>query len=251
MKRVRTTVFLITAIAVSLSSAAVSNAVTVTSTYDWSTATGSGAGTAIGGNDNWASSSTTGFVLNASQPTGFSGNYLSLSNPATFATRSNNINFNYSISPSATEVTLSLVLNASSGTGLGWMGLNGGDGLFRIGFFSGNWVYRSNDAIIHSLADTGVSAVGAAAKSYKVTVVIDTVADTLDYTVENLTDGGSVLLADDMATEDVDWSVYTGLQARGDDSSFDAFSISYTIPTPAALPAGLAMFGLAAARRRR
>ncbi|MEJ6572605.1 MAG: sialate O-acetylesterase [Akkermansiaceae bacterium] len=222
---------------------------TYAATYDWSTATASaGAGTPLnsttngdisGANDGWYNNSTIDdvFAVNDSQPAGFSGNYATIGSSSGQGVRDNDGNFGYSISSTATEVTLSSVLNVSSDTGLAWMGLadsTGGEQDFRIGFFGGNWVYRDNDGTIVSMADTGVSAVGAVAKSYRVTAVFDLVANTYDYTVENLTDGGSIVLADDVAVDssvqNLDWSVYDGLRIRGDDASFDSFSVSFIPP---------------------
>ena len=220
----------------------VANAASVT--YDWSTATGSpGAGTTLnttsngnisGANDGWYRSSTTDtvFAVNDNQPVGFLGNYATIGSANSNGWRDNDGNFGYSISSTATTVTLSSVLSISSATGLAWMGLSdstGGEAEFRIGFFSGNWVYRDNDSTIVSMEDTGVSAVGSVAKSYRVTAVFDLVGNTYDYTVENLSDGGSIALATGVAVDSsvagLDWSVYDGLRIRGDDASFDSFTV--------------------------
>ncbi|MEJ6780617.1 MAG: PEP-CTERM sorting domain-containing protein [Akkermansiaceae bacterium] len=234
--------------------------------YDWSTATASGgAGTALnsttngnisGANDGWYNNSTIDdvFAVNDNQPAGFSGNYATTSSGQ--GVRDNDGNFGYSISSTATSVTLSSVLNISSLTSLAWMGLadsTGGEQDFRIGFFSGNWVYRDNDATIVSMADTGVSAVGAVAKSYRVTAVFDLVGDTYGYTVENLSDGGSIALATGVAVDSsvagLDWSNYDGLRIRGDDVSFDTFTVA-SVPEPSST-ALLGLGGLALILRRR
>ncbi len=211
-----------------------------TATYDWSTATASAAGTPLntdsgrisGANDGWGHSSVAGnlSVKSTHQPAGFSGNYVDTGTSDSSARRHNNSQFAYSIPSSATHVKLSVVLNVGSGTKIAWMGLSNPDKKsFRIGFFDGNWVFRGNDDEIISFAATGTSAVGAFPKSYRVTTVIDTAANTLDYTVENLSDGGCIMLADDLAIADVDWSAYDRLYLRGNYAKLDDFTVSFII----------------------
>jgi hypothetical protein len=240
--------------------------------YDWSTANGSASpGTALntangnisGANDGWAySSRADNFnVINDNQPAGFSGNYVS-SNASGFnvdsnASRINDGNFSYSIAPNATEVTISVVMHMDQSNSWGWVGLTNivnsqPAAQFRIGYFGGNWVYRDHDGGSVALADTGVSAYDGTATSYRATAVFDLVGDTYGYTVENLTDGGSVVLASGaaVATENLDWSNLDSLYMRGRNVSYDDLSIGYVVPEPSS-SALLGLGGLALTLRRR
>ena len=220
-------------------------------TYDWSTATGSaGAGTTLnthpggaisGANDGWNGTGSVNWnVISNNPPAGFSGNYVSVGGTDYNASRLNDGAFSYSIASDATEVTLSVVLHLDgTSSSWGYAGLkdvsNGsGEEHFRIGY-NGGWVYRGNDGVTVSMADTGVSEyVLGTATSYRATAVFNLVSNTYSYTVENLTSGGSVVLASNVAiataVADLDWSTYDGLFMRGRNVSFDGISVSSIPP---------------------
>ena len=241
--------------------------------YDWSTATGSASpgttlnsntgGNISGANDGWAySSKADDFnVISNNQPVGFSGNYVSVGGDTdSNASRLNDGSFGYTIAPGATEVTLSLVLHLDGNSNSwGWAGLrdleNGsGEDSFRIGFKAFNgWGYRGNDAVEVYEGDTGVSIYDATPTSYRATAVFNLVSNTYSYTVENLTSGGSVVLASNVAiataVADLDWSTYDGLFMRGRNVSFDGISVA-SVPEPSST-ALLGLGGLALILRRR
>ena len=243
---------------------------TYAATYDWTTATGSGgAGTTLnsangnisGANDGWGHSSVAGnlSVKSTHQPAGFSGNYVFRGLDDKNASRLNDSNFTYSIASDATEVTLSVVLHLDgTSSSWGYAGLkdvsNGsGEEHFRIGY-NGGWVYRGNDGVTVTLADTGVSEyVLGTPTSFRATAVFDLVSNTYSYTVENLTDGGSAVLASNVAiapaVANLDWSNYDGLYMRGRNVSFDGISVA-SVPEPSST-ALLGLGGLALILRRR
>ena len=224
--------------------------------YDWSTASASASGVLLSGNDNWAvNADTADVVRNSGQPTAFSGNYLQMG--ITGGTNSDTVKrpndgaFSYSIPSGAPTLTMSLVLTAGTSQGLNWMGLSSASGSFRFGQRdSGNWGVRELDNGIYDLGlGSGAGMLTATVKSYRVTVDIDLINDELDFFVENLTDGGSEMIATNVSIDNFDPSTFDGLFLRGR-NKFDTFTIA-PVPEPSTFGLlGLAGLGLIVRRRK-
>lgn len=215
--------------------------------YGWETASVG----AIDGNDNWSLDALNAGSVTTTTVTGMSGN-VAESNTGIY-TRANDGAFGYTIAASATEITMSVVVTATNDTTNNNMGLSNSvaGNAFRFGKHNAtNWFFRNPDGSITDIGEAGAANLTSTRKSYKATVVIDTVNDTLDFFVDNLTDGGSVQLANDAAIQDVDWSQFDGLYVRsGAGNHSDNFTVT-SVPEPSSA-ALLGLGGLALILRRR
>lgn len=240
--------------------------------YDWSTAAASASGVPVDTdalpadtNDNWVSvTATTGngnddVVRNSGHPDGnFSGNYyqsFDLSEPGngdSIYRRLNDANFSYSIPSGASSVSFSMISRISLNPGFPSAGGSAGplgdtvSGALLAGNFGSGWGIRYINPVsnVISANGTGAAKLDGTERTYRVTMSVDMTpvgtTKLVDLLVENLTDGGSELIFDDVALDlgvMADPSVWDGLQIRFNGTSthgayLDDLQISW-VPEPA------------------
>lgn len=240
--------------------------------YDWSTANASPAGVILDNtigvtgieNDGWErvpdglppipTRGLDDIVRNTGQPDPFfTGHYYTttIGEPRSIDDnddrylRKNDAAFSFSIPANANTVDLSFVLQANANMNTARFGLEDIRAI-NFGVFGpiggpGTWGVRSVDGVTTGANITGAAQLDQTLRTYRANLTIDLTVDgpvkTVDLVVENLTDGGSEVIFDDLPYNlgaNADPTLWDELSLRAGSTSIDDLRVAYTIPEPSA-----------------